>query len=120
MAYLRLDPDDECRSRWVFSDAFAPSFTLATDAHTTFNIPCVILSVAPKLRQTSRRTYEAALDLGASPLYAFFKVTFPDILPGVLSGFMLAFTMSLDDFVITHFTKGPGVDNFLPNLFRSA
>ena len=72
---------------------------------------------APKLRQTSRRTYEAALDLGASPLYAFFKVTFPDILPGVLSGFMLAFTMSLDDFVITHFTKGPGVDTLSTKIY---
>ena len=86
-------------------------------AHITFNIPYVILSVAPKLRQTSRRTYEAALDLGASPLYAFFKVTFPDILPGVLSGFMLAFTMSLDDFVITHFTKGPGVDTLSTKIY---
>lgn len=86
-------------------------------AHITFNIPYVILSVSPKLRQTSRRTYEAALDLGASPLYAFFKVTFPDILPGVLSGFMLAFTMSLDDFVITHFTKGPGVDTLSTKIY---
>ena len=86
-------------------------------AHITFNIPYVILSVAPKLRQTSRRTYEAALDLGASPLYAFFKVTFPDILPGVLSGFMLAFTMSLDDFVITHFTKGPGIDTLSTKIY---
>ena len=51
----------------------------------------------PKLKQTSRSTYEAAMDLGAGPVYAFFKVVFPDILPGVLSGFLLAFTMSLDD-----------------------
>ena len=79
-------------------------------AHITFNIPYVILSVLPKLKQTNRYTYEAALDLGASPVKAFFKVVFPDIVPGVLSGFMLAFTMSLDDFVITHFTKGPGID----------
>ena len=86
-------------------------------AHITFNIPYVILSVAPKLRQTSRRTYEAALDLGASPLYAFFKVTFPDILPGVLSGFMLAFTMSLDDFSITYFTKGAGVNTLSTMLY---
>ena len=79
-------------------------------AHITFNIPYVILSVLPKLKQTNRYTYEAALDLGASPVKAFFKVVFPDIVPGVFSGFMLAFTMSLDDFVITHFTKGPGID----------
>ena len=86
-------------------------------AHITFNIPYVILSVSPKLRQTSRHTYEAALDLGASPLKAFFKVVFPDIVPGVLSGFMLAFTMSLDDFVITHFTKGPGIDTLSTKIY---
>lgn len=86
-------------------------------AHITFNIPYVILSVAPKLKQTNRYTYEAALDLGASPVNAFFKVVFPDILPGVLSGFMLAFTMSLDDFVITHFTKGPGIDTLSTKIY---
>lgn len=87
-------------------------------AHITFNIPYVILSVMPKLRQTSRYTYEAALDLGASPISAFFKVVFPDILPGVLSGFLLAFTMSLDDFIITHFTRGAGI-NTLSTLIYS-
>ena len=86
-------------------------------AHITFNIPYVILSVAPKLKQTNRHVYEAALDLGASPLEAFFKVVFPDIVPGVLSGFMLAFTMSLDDFVITHFTKGPGIDTLSTKIY---
>ena len=63
-------------------------------SHITFNIPYVILSVMPKLKQTDKYTYEAALDLGASPMYAFFKVVFPDIMPGVLSGFLLAFTTS--------------------------
>ena len=87
-------------------------------SHITFNIPYVILSVMPKLKQTSRSTYEAAMDLGASPVYAFFKVVFPDILPGVLSGFLLAFTMSLDDFIITHFTKGAGI-NTLSTLIYS-
>lgn len=86
-------------------------------AHITFNLPYVILSVMPKLRQTSRATYEAALDLGASPLYAFWKVTFPDIMPGVVSGFLLSFTMSLDDFVITYFTKGPGVDTLPTKIY---
>ena len=86
-------------------------------AHITFNIPYVILSVAPKLKQTNRYTYEAALDLGAPPVKAFFKVVFPDIVPGVLSGFMLAFTMSLDDFVITHFTKGPGIDTLSTKIY---
>ncbi|RKJ03662.1 ABC transporter permease [bacterium D16-54] len=87
-------------------------------AHITFNIPYVILSVMPKLKQTNRSTYEAAMDLGAGPVYAFFKVVFPDILPGVLSGFLLAFTMSLDDFIITHFTKGAGI-NTLSTLIYS-
>ena len=86
-------------------------------AHITFNIPYVILCVLPKLKQTNRYTYEAALDLGASPVKAFFKVVFPDIVPGVLSGFMLAFTMSLDDFVITHFTKGPGIDTLSTKIY---
>ena len=86
-------------------------------AHITFNIPYVILSVMPKLKQTNKHTYEAALDLGASPVYAFFKVVFPDILPGVLSGFLMAFTMSLDDFIITHFTKGPGVDTLPTKIY---
>lgn len=86
-------------------------------AHITFNIPYVILSVLPKLKQTNRYTYEAALDLGASPVKAFFKVVFPDIVPGVLSGFMLVFTMSLDDFVITHFTKGPGIDTLSTKIY---
>ena len=72
----------------------------------------------PKLKQTDRSTYEAALDLGASPAYAFFEVVFPDIMPGVLYGFLLAFTMSLDDFIITHFTKGAGI-NTLSTLIYS-
>ena len=87
-------------------------------SHITFNIPFVILSVMPKLKQTSKTTYEAAIDLGASPVYAFFKVVFPDIIPGVFSGFLLAFTMSLDDFIITHFTRGAGI-NTLSTLIYS-
>lgn len=86
-------------------------------AHITFCIPYVILSVMPKLKQTSKSTYEAAQDLGAGPVYAFFKVVFPDIWPGVISGFLMAFTMSLDDFIITHFTKGPGVDTLSTKIY---
>lgn len=86
-------------------------------SHITFNIPYVILSVMPKLKQTNVSTYEAALDLGATPISAFFKVVFPDIFPGVLSGFMLAFTMSLDDFIITHFNKGPGFDTLSTKIY---
>jgi spermidine/putrescine transport system permease protein len=99
--------------------AFGVSFGFQTIllAHITFNIPYVILSVMPKLKQTDKSTYEAALDLGASPLYAFFKVIFPDILPGILSGFLLSFTMSLDDFIITHFTKGAGIDTLSTKIY---
>lgn len=96
---------------------FSLGFSTILIAHITFNLPYVILSVMPRLKQTNICTYEAALDLGASPLYAFFKVVFPDILPGVSSGFLLAFTMSLDDFVITHFTKGPGVDTLSTKIY---
>ena len=87
-------------------------------AHITFNVPYVMTSVLPKLKQTNKYTYEAAMDLGAGPVEAFFKVVFPDILPGVLSGFLMAFTMSLDDFIITHFTKGAGI-NTLSTLIYS-
>ena len=87
-------------------------------AHITFCIPYVILSVMPKFRQLENHTYEAALDLGASPLYAFFKVVLPDIMPGIVSGFLLSFTMSVDDFVITHFTRGAGI-NTLSTLIYS-
>ncbi|MDE6014084.1 MAG: ABC transporter permease [Acetatifactor sp.] len=86
-------------------------------AHITFNIPYVILSVMPRMRQLNPNTYEAALDLGASHLQAFFKVVFPDILPGIFSGFLMAFTMSLDDFIITHFTKGPGIDTLSTKIY---
>lgn len=96
---------------------FTLGFSTILLAHITFNIPYVILSVMPKLKQTSRRTYEAALDLGASPSYAFRKVVLPDIMPGIFSGFLLAFTMSLDDFVITHFTKGPGIDTLSTKIY---
>lgn len=86
-------------------------------SHITFCIPYVILSVMPRMQQMNPYTYEAALDLGAGPVYGFFKVVFPDILPGVLSGFLMAFTMSLDDFIITHFTKGAGVDTLSTKIY---
>lgn len=96
---------------------FTLGFSTILMAHITFNIPYVILSVMPKLKQTNKSTYEAARDLGAGPFQAFMKVVFPDILPGVLSGFLMAFTMSLDDFIITHFTKGPGVDTLSTKIY---
>jgi spermidine/putrescine transport system permease protein len=96
---------------------FTLGFTSVLLAHITFNIPYVILSVMPKLKQLNSHTFEAALDLGASPIYAFFKVILPDIFPGVMSGFFLAFTMSLDDFVITHFTKGPEINTLSTKIY---
>ena len=92
-------------------------FTSVLIAHITFNIPYVILSVMPKLKQTNKSTYEAALDLGASHMYAFRTVILPDIFPGIMSGFLLAFTMSLDDFIITHFTKGPGINTLSTKIY---
>ena len=83
-------------------------FTSVLLAHITFNIPYVILCVLPKLETMDIRQFEAARDLGATGLYAFVKVTLPDLLPGILAGFFMAVTMSMDDFVITYFTKGPG------------
>lgn len=88
-------------------------------AHITFNIPYVILNVLPRLRQTSRNTYEAALDLGATPMYAFYKIIWPQIIPGVLSGFLMAMTMSLDDFSITYFTKGAGINTLSTMIYTN-
>lgn len=92
-------------------------FVTVLIAHITFNIPYVILNVLPKLKQTNPYTYEAALDLGASPLYAFYKVTWPEIRSGVFSGFLMAVTMSLDDFSITYFTRGAGVNTLSTMLY---
>lgn len=77
-------------------------------AHVTFDLPYVILTVLPKLRQTDRNLAEAAQDLGCKPVSAFFKVVLPSIMPGVITGMIMAFTLSLDDFIISYFTSGPG------------
>ncbi len=79
-------------------------------AHITFNIPYVILCILPKLEAADVHQFEAARDLGANPAYAFVKVMLPDLMPGILAGFFMSATMSMDDFVITYFTKGPGVN----------
>ena len=76
-------------------------------AHITFNIPFVIFNVLPKLRQMDKNTYDAALDLGCNPFQAFYKVIIPEIMPGIMAGFLMAVTYSLDDFVISYFTSGP-------------
>ena len=75
-------------------------------AHITFCIPYVILSVMPRLRHVDSHLYEAAQDLGAPPVQAFFKAVFPQLLPGIFSGLMMAFTLSIDDFVVTFFVRG--------------
>ncbi len=75
-------------------------------AHITFDVPYVVMNVMPKLRQMNRHLYEAAQDLGCGPIRSFFKVVLPEILPGVISGFLMAFTFSLDDFVVSYFTSG--------------
>ena len=79
-------------------------------SHATFCIPYVILSVKPRLNKNTDKLYEAALDLGASERYAFRKIVIPELRPGILSGFLLSFTMSVDDFIITYFTRGAGIN----------
>ncbi len=83
-----------------------PGFLNLLLAHITFCIPYVVLQVMPKLRQMNRHLYEAAVDLGCPPVRSFFKVVLPEIFPGVLTGALMAFTMSLDDFVISYFNAG--------------
>lgn len=78
--------------------------------HLVITTPFVVLSVVPKLKQLDPNMYEAALDLGASPVGALFKVIIPEILPGILSGFMLSITLSLDDYIISAYTKPAGFD----------
>ena len=85
-------------------------YTRMLIAHITFNIPYVIFSVMPKLRQSSNLLYEAAMDLGCTPMMALRKVVIPDIMPGIISGFVLAFTLSLDDFVVSWFATD-GIQN---------
>lgn len=75
-------------------------------AHITFNLPYVIFGVSPKLRQMDIRMYEAALDLGCTPIQAFFKVVLPEIMPAILSSFLICLTYSIDDFIISYFTSG--------------
>jgi spermidine/putrescine transport system permease protein len=77
-------------------------------AHVTFCLPYVILQVLPKLQQMDKSLPEAAMDLGCTPVGAFFKVELPEIMPGVITGLIMAFTLSLDDFVISYFTSGNG------------
>ena len=92
----------------VFRGWFDFDFGMGTllISHITFNVPYVILSVMPKLKQMDYRVYEAALDLGCNPSQAFFKVVVPEIMPGIISGFLMALTFSIDDFIISYFNSG--------------
>jgi spermidine/putrescine transport system permease protein len=89
-------------------------------AHVTFCTPYVILSVLPKLKQMNKHLAEAALDLGATPFYSIRKVIIPQIMPGIITGALLAFTLSIDDFVITFFTAGKGVSNLSMTIYSMA
>ena len=92
----------------LFGAATSLNFGTMLIAHVTFCLPYVILQVLPKLQQMDQALPEAAMDLGCTPLRAFLKVEIPEIFPGVLTGLIMAFTLSLDDFVISYFTSGNG------------
>ena len=104
---------------FIFTRVHRGYFTMLL-AHVTFNIPYVILSVMPKLKQMNKFSYEAALDLGATPGYALRKVILPFVMPGVITGALLSFTLSLDDFTISYFTTSPLVQNLSTLIYSEA
>ena len=89
-------------------------------SHITFCLPYVILSILPKLKQMNKHLPEAAMDLGATPFYAFRKVIIPEIMPGIITGGLMAFTLSIDDFVISFFNTGHGVSNLSITIYSMA
>lgn len=89
-------------------------------SHITFCLPYVILSILPKLKQMNKHLAEAAMDLGATPFYALRKVVIPEIMPGIVTGALMAFTLSIDDFVISFFNTGIGVSNLSITIFSMA
>ena len=86
-------------------------------AHVTFCLPYVILQVLPKIQQMDKSLHEAAMDLGCTPLQAFFKVELPEMLPGIITGAIMAFTLSMDDFVISYFTSGNGFETLPVRIY---
>ena len=94
---------------YIFRGADLFSFWTLLIGHVSLSLPFVYISVKPKLQQMDPSLYEAAIDLGASPRQALNKVVVPEILPGILSGFLLSITLSLDDFIVTEFTRGSGL-----------
>ena len=96
---------------------FSLGFGTLLVAHITFNIPYVVLAVLPKLRQLNPNLGEAAMDLGATPWKAFWKVLMPELRPGILNGLLIAFTLSIDDFVISYFTAGSEVSTLAMQIY---
>ena len=94
-------------------------FTTLLLAHIAFCTPYVILSIMPKLRRLDPNIAEAALDLGATPTQALYKVIIPQIIPGIMSGAIIAFTMSFDDFIISYFTTGPGINTIATYVYTA-
>ena len=104
---------------FIFTKVERGYFTMLL-AHITFDTPYVILSVLPKLKQMNKHSYEAALDLGATPVYALTHVIIPECKQGIITGAMLAFTLSLDDFTISYFTTSPLVQNLSTLIYSKA
>lgn len=104
---------------FIFTKVSRGYFTMLL-AHVTFNTPYVILSVMPKLKEMNKHSYEAALDLGATPGYALRHVILPSIFPGITTGALLSFTLSLDDFTISYFTTSPLVQNLSTLIYSEA
>ena len=105
----------------AFSKVFPQGLTRLIISHVAFCTPYVILSILPRLQKMDPNMYEAALDLGANPFTAMIKVVFPYIMPGIISGFAMAFTLSLDDFIITQFNKGDtGIETLSTYIYEDA
>lgn len=100
-----------------FSRFLDLGYTSILLAHVTFNIPYVVLSILPRLQQTDVSIYEAARDLGADGITAFARVILPGLVPSIISGFFMALTMSMDDFVVTYFTKGAGINTLSTMIY---
>ena len=96
---------------------FSLGFATLIIAHITFDAPYVVLNVMPKLRQMDKNLVDAAADLGCNPVQAFFKVMLPEILPGVISGFLMALTLSLDDFTVSYFVSGSSVQTLPVTIY---
>ena len=97
--------------------AYSMGFSSLLLSHIAFNIPYVVMSVLPKLKQMNPNLLDAAMDLGMKPATAITKVVVPEVMPGVVTGFLLAITMSIDDFVISFFTTGPGVSTLSIEIY---